>query len=80
MNRFILCLILGLGALLSGCNQPHHTVIDSKTLVVYHKIKCENVSLGQYEYWVRDNSVQGWRFISDQDIAIGTILAIAPAR
>jgi accessory colonization factor AcfC len=66
--------------LLTGCSGPHHTVIDTPGMVVYHAEKRDNIKLGKYEYWVRDGSTQGWVLISDQEFKVGDKLVITTTR
>lgn len=62
--------------LVVGCDAPYHTVIASKSMVVYHAEERTDVALGKYEYWVRDNSSQGWTLISDEIFQVGDTLNI----
>jgi|WetSurMetagenome_2_1015567.scaffolds.fasta_scaffold595629_2 hypothetical protein len=71
------CIILLAG--LFGCS-PYHTVIDNKNLVIYHAEERINSDYGKYEYWVRDNSTSGWRFISDEKYTVGDVLRICVIR
>lgn len=65
---------------LSGCDRPHHTVIDNMNMVIYHAEKRANADLGTWEYWVRDNSLIGWKFITDKELKVGDKLSIDVAR
>lgn len=62
--------------LVAGCDAPHHTVISSKSMVVYHAEERGSLDFDKYEYWVRDNSSRGWRLISDDAFQVGDVLTI----
>jgi hypothetical protein len=65
--------------LFSGCNksrEPRDVVINSDTMIIYQVIERDDLKLGKYEYWVRDNSVKGWKLISDKKFKIGDTLFI----
>lgn len=61
---------------LLGCGgRPEAIVIENRRLVIYHSEKKE-YSTGRFEYWVRDNSNQGWTLITDQEFQVGDELQI----
>lgn len=67
-------------ALLCLCScdidQPRDAVIDCDCLVIYYVKERSNKVNGNYEYWVRDKTSQGWRFITDKKYNIGDKLTI----
>lgn len=70
-------IVIGCAALLAGCDgSPHHTVIENGRMKIYHAEKLDDAALGQWEYWVRDNSNKGWRLVSDQEFKVGDELTI----
>lgn len=65
----------------AGCGDaPHHTVIDNMNMVIYHAEKRADAKLGAWEYWVRDNSTNGWKFITDKEFKVGDKLVVDAAR
>lgn len=65
---------------LTACNAPHHTVIDNTNMVIYAIKKRDDMRIGAWEYWVRDNSTKGWKFITDKEFKVGDKLTIDVAR
>jgi len=59
-----------------SCQRPAHIVVGDNNLVIYQKELRDNLKLGKYEYWVRDNTAQGWVLISDRNHFVGDTLKI----
>lgn len=80
--KIIFTIIVSL--VLNGCARgfteaPKDAVIDNTNLVIYHVKKHDDIRLGIWEYWVRDNSTKGWTFISDKEYKVGDRLTIQVA-
>lgn len=75
----ILITLVLCGCVRGAANAPGDTVVDNANLVIYHVQKCDDVRLGTWIYWVRDNSTKGWTFISDKEYKVGDRLTIQVA-
>lgn len=68
---------------LTACNQgPAHVVIEAGPMVVYHAEARDSSSAGskykqKYEYWVTDDSKNGWRLLSDKKFNVGDKIEVA---
>lgn len=63
---------------LQGCDtsRPRDAVADCDCFVIYAVKERDNKVNGNYEYWVRDKTSQGWRFLTDKKYNVGDKLTI----
>ena len=74
MKNFIVIIFIFITV--CGCDGPRDIVINNNNMFIYHMEEREDIKLGKYEYWIRDNSISGWKLITDKKFNVGDIVKI----